>query len=261
MGTAFSGEEPAAGPRDAHAKRAYDAFAPAYETFTHGYQYRRWTGRLLEKAEDAGLEGNRLLDVGCGTGLSFLALLDQNWEVTGCDISPRMIEEARRKVGDAATLLVADMRDLPVLGEFDLVWAINDSLNYLLTSGELEAALARMRANLAPGGVIVFDLNTLQSYQTFFSEKHVVERDGKRLVWEGQAGDIASGSVCEAHLRVGGDVEPHVHRQRHFPEAEVMAAIEVSGLTCAEVAGELEGDLDPFLEEDHHTKAVYVCRA
>jgi ubiquinone/menaquinone biosynthesis C-methylase UbiE len=32
--------------------------------------YARWTGRLLEKAGEAGLKGSRLLDIGCGTGLS-----------------------------------------------------------------------------------------------------------------------------------------------------------------------------------------------
>lgn len=249
---------------EAHARHAYDAFAPSYETFTHGYMYERWTSRLLEKAEDAGLEGDRLLDVGCGTGLSFIAQLDRGWKVTGCDISPAMVELARERAGDRAKLLVADMRELPQLGEFDLVWAVNDAVNYLLTREELEAALRGMRANLAPGGVVVFDANALSAYRTFFSGEHVVEREGKRLVWRGQmdAAEVAPGSLCEARLEGEGEgVEPHLHRQRHFPEAEVLAAIEASGLRCVEVAGEQEGNLDPTLDEDRHTKAVYVCRA
>ena len=57
--------------------------APAYDEFNRGYKYERWVGRLLEQAEVAGLEGNRLLDVACGTGLSFTPMLDRGWQVTG----------------------------------------------------------------------------------------------------------------------------------------------------------------------------------
>ena len=48
-----------------------------------------------------------------------------------------------------AELLVADMRDLPELGTFDLVTCIDEPLNYL-TAGELETAFASAAARLAP---------------------------------------------------------------------------------------------------------------
>jgi SAM-dependent methyltransferase len=241
------------------AKRAYDALAPCYDEFTHGYQYERWTGRLLERAQAAGLPGSRLLDVGCGTGLSFVAMLSRGFEVTACDISPEMVERARVRADDQARLLTADMRELPTLGEFDLVWAVNDAVNYLLGEEELEAALEGMRRNLASGGVILFDVNTLATYRSFFTKEHVVERDGKVLVWRGMmsAEEVSPGSICEARFE-GDGVEPHVHRQRHFPEATVLAAIEAAGLRCVEVTGELEGELSAPLDEERDTKAVYV---
>ena len=31
------------------------------------------------------------------------------------------------------------MRELPVFGEFDLVWSLDDAVNYLLSAEELEA--------------------------------------------------------------------------------------------------------------------------
>lgn len=244
------------------AKRTYDAFAPAYDDFNQGYMYERWTGRLLEKAEEAGLGGKRLLDVACGTGLSFVALLEQGWQVTGCDISPAMLDLARARAGAAATLLGADMRALPDLGEFDLIWSLNDSLNYLLSPAELEAALAGMRRNLAPGGVVLFDVNTLTTYRTFFSIEHVVEANGRRLVWKGQMSpaEIELGSINEARFEAEGEGSGvEVHRQRHFPEAEVRAALEAAGLRCLRVFGELDGDLCPTLEEGLHTKAVYLA--
>lgn len=245
------------------AKQAYEAYAAAYDDFNRDYKYERWTGRLLEKAEAAGLRGNRLLDVACGTGLSFLPLLERGWQVTGCDISPAMLEIAREKVGERAELVAADMRELPELGEFDLVWAVNDPLNYLLSTEEFEAAMAGMRRNLAPGGLALFDVNTVITYRTFFSSEVVVEEKGRHFVWQGQLTpeEVLPGVVAEARFETTGEPDSaHVHRQRHFGEAEVLAAIAAAEMHAVAVYGELDGDLNLGLEEEVHTKAVYVCR-
>jgi SAM-dependent methyltransferase len=248
----------------AEARRTYDAFAASYDDFNHRYRYERWTGTLLERARAAGLAGERLLDVGCGTGLSFLALLAAGWSVVGCDVSPRMLDGARGRIDRPVPLHLADMRSLPRLGRFDLVWAVNDAINYLGDEAELEATLAGMRRNLAAGGVVLFDVNTLATYRTFFAEEVVVEHGDRRFLWRGMGspGDGNAGSIFEARFDGdGAGIEAHTHRQRHFSEPEVRAAIEAAGLDCVEVAGELDGELTSGVDEGTHTKAVYVCRA
>ena len=175
--------------------------------------------------------------------------------VTGCDISPAMLERAREKAGDAAELAVADMLDLPKFGEFDLVWALDDAVNYLLSPEELSQALAGMGANLAPTGLLLFDVNELQAYRTFFAETTVVERGGRRLVWRGMASaDVPPASICESQMEVAPG-EVLAHRQRHFPEAEVRAALAEAGLECLGLDGVPTQPLAPT-----HTKAIYVAR-
>lgn len=241
------------------ARDTYDAFADTYDEFNHAYMYERWTGRLLDRALANGLTGDRLLDVGCGTGLSFLPMLGRGWRVTGCDISPEMLERARAKAGPEVELAVADMSELPLFGEFDLIWAVNDAMNYLLSVEDFEATLRGMRRNLAPGGRIVFDINTLTAYRNFWSGEHVIESGEKRFLWHGGvAEEVSSGAFYEA--RFGGDGEPHVHRQRHFPPDEVLPAIANAGLQCLDLAATVDGELgDDELDEDLHTKAIYVC--
>jgi len=240
------------------ARDTYDAMAGSYDDFNRGYMYERWTGRLLERAQANGLEGNRLLDVGCGTGLSFTPMLERGWRVTGCDVSPQMLEKARAKVGEEVELSVADMRELPLFGEFDLIWAVNDAMNYLLSVEEFEATLRGMRRNLAPTGRIVFDINTLTAYRRFWSGEHVIESGDRRYLWHGgNAEEVVPRGFYEA--RFGGDGEAHVHRQRHFPPVEALAAIEAAGLRCLDLAGEEDGNLHDEVDEDLHTKAVYVC--
>jgi ubiquinone/menaquinone biosynthesis C-methylase UbiE len=246
-------------------RKVYDDLAAFYDDHTraHGYEYERWSARLLEKAEAAGLVGKRLLDVGCGTGLSFVGLLKRGFQVTGCDISPAMIEQARSKVGDRAELLVADMRELPDVGEFDLVWAINDPFNYLLNVEELESALAGMCRNADPGGIVLFDLFTLRTSRALFTEKTVCEEGGRRHIGQGELSpeEVVPGVIGTVRFEIEGEPEStHVHRMRHFSEDEVLAAIEAAGLRCEGVFGELGGDLHPGLDEETHLMAVYLCR-
>jgi SAM-dependent methyltransferase len=251
------------------AEVAYDAIAPVYDDFTHHHDYDLWIGNLWPKIEAHGVQGKRLLDVACGTGKSFIPLLEKGWEVTACDVSPAMVEIARAKVGDRVDLSVADMRELPRFGEFDLVTCLDDAVNYLLSVTELELALAGMRANLAADGLLVFDANTISTYRTFFAEEVAVEREGRRLLWHGRASaDQEPGTIAEAVFEAeplpGADaapVAPERHRERHFPEAEVRAALASAGLECLDVWGHAE-DAIPHqpLDEIAHSKAVYIAR-
>lgn len=253
------------------AERTYEAMAPVYDHFTAHHDYEAWIGDLLVALERDGLQGRRLLDVGCGTGKSFLPMLPLGWEVTGCDVSASMVELARKKAGDSVRLAVADMRELPRFGEFDLIWALDDAINYLLSAGELEQALVGMRKNLAATGLVLFDVNTLLAYRTFFAETEIVERGGWRLVWTGKATpDVAPGSICESTLestpleaaKAGAESSTLHHRQRHFPEAEVLATLERAGFECLDIYGHgLDGIPRQPLDESIHTKAIYIARA
>jgi SAM-dependent methyltransferase len=252
--------------RDDATRLTYDALASSYDAFTlgYGYRYETWTATLLARAEADGLRGKRMLDVACGTGFSFIPLLERGFEVTGCDVSPAMIEAARAKVGDRAELLVADMRELPDLGEFDLIWSINSAMNYLLTGDDLSATLAGMRRNLAPEGLVMFDLMSLKTARAFFAGDFTVEGEDKKFRWKGglAPGEVSSGAIGGGRLEEEGKPNPlSAHRMRHFGEAEVLAAIEAAGLHCVQVLGEDEGDLHENLDEEAEPTAVYICRA
>jgi SAM-dependent methyltransferase len=257
----------AAKPGSQWAEEAYEAIAPVYDEFTAHHDYELWLGNLLPELERHGLSGDRLLDVGCGTGRSFLSMLEKGWKVTACDLSPSMLELARRKAGDRARLSVADMRELPLFGEFDLVWSLDDAVNYLLSTDELAVALGGMRANLAPDGLLLFDVNTLRTYRGFFAETEEFERGGRRFVWSGQAStDAPPRSICEGRLEVtetdGGEaIETHVHRQRHHPPEDVLEILGKVGLECLDVFGhDHTAVLEQPADELRHNKIVFIAR-
>jgi SAM-dependent methyltransferase len=247
--------------------RAYAVLAPAYDLLTAKYAYGPWLAAIERIARENGLRGHRLLDVGCGTGKSFLPLLERGFDVTACDISPEMVEVARRKAGIRADVHVADMRRLPVFGEFDLVTCIDDAINHLLEPGDVYDAFASMRENLAPGGLLIFDVNTLAAYRQV--PDVVIEDDDLLLRWRG---DLAELEYPGGEAEVVIDVFTHEgdglwrrslsrQRHRHHPLDELRALAEEAGLEVAAVFGQRPGAvLDAELDEELHRKAVFVTR-
>ncbi len=247
------------------AELAYERTAPFYDAFTAHHNYKLWLSRLLPAARSCGLRGTRVLDVACGTGKSFMPLLEDGWTVCGCDISKRMLDRARAKAGDRAQLQLLDMRRLPRLGQFNLIVCLDDAINYLGNRHELVQVFRGFERNLAPGGVALFDTNTLYSYRTFFASTEELTVEAGRLRWRGGATkSTPAGSTVEAVLEFLDEPElsPAVHRQRHFSADEVAAALSQAGLTAVDVHGHgLDAELEQPLEELRHTKAIHLAKA
>lgn len=243
---------------------AYEAFAPIYNEFNHLNDYEMWLGEvMLPELEKRGLRHGRALDVACGTGRAFGPLLRRDWQVTGCDLSPAMLERAKAEGGDQVELAVADMRELPVFGEFELIVSLNDPVNYMFTEDDLERAFAGMRSNLADHGLLLFDCNTIATYRSVYStEVRDVEYEGRHWVWRA-VGNVDDSSVVFENLIEGDDVDhPISHREHFWSEAEVRAAMKSAGLDCLAVLGMLEVGrrvaLAEPLDEDGHFKAIYI---
>ena len=251
------------------AAAAYEVLAPFYDDFTAGFAYENWVAAIERRALGLGLRGKRALDLACGTGNSTGPLLSLGYSVTACDISPMMISEARRKYpGLADSFLVADMRRLPDLGEFDLVLCLDDAINYLLSTRELEDTFRCVADALSPSGVFAFDVNSLLTYRTSFAQAIVKHGDGVLLAWQGESddgferGDIGAATVEIFSERSDGLWERSSmrHVQRHHSTEAVRGALARAGLECV-LAGQHPGaQLEDAIDDEHHIKVVYLAR-
>ena len=101
-----------------------------------------------------------IVDLGCGSGIWARALVDSGYLVSGVDISPAMIEIARRRVPEArfdiASLFACS---LPACRA---VTALGEVFNYLFDETNSLATLRRLCRNvfdaLLPGGLLIFDI-------------------------------------------------------------------------------------------------------
>ena len=131
---------------------AYDRWAPVYD-LVFGGVFR--SGRA-QTAQAANRIGGRILEAGVGTGIS-LPLYRKDCSLTGIDLSPSMLEKARkrsRRMGlfHVEGLEVMDVEDLRFPDEsFDVVIA-----QYVVTAvPDPERALDEFCRVLKPGGEII----------------------------------------------------------------------------------------------------------
>jgi SAM-dependent methyltransferase len=137
---------------------AYDRLAAVWAATTDDGP---WNGLLerpaLRSLVPANLAGAVVLDAGCGSGAQAQWLLDQGADVTGADLSPRMIEEARRRCQGRGRFLVADLAEpLPLEPRsFDGITS-SLALHYIR---DWSVPLRSFAAALRPGGWAVISLD------------------------------------------------------------------------------------------------------
>lgn len=98
--------------------------------------------------------GQRLLDVGCGTGADLPAWQRAGYTVEGVDLSADMLELAHARSPEVP-LHQGDMATFDLGRRFDAVVCMGSSIGYTRTPEGLDAALANLARHAAPGGVVV----------------------------------------------------------------------------------------------------------
>ncbi|MBT3245301.1 MAG: methyltransferase domain-containing protein [Actinobacteria bacterium] len=145
--------------------------------------------------------GARVLDVGCGSGLSGLALRTVGFpEIDGCDLSPAMLELARR-TGVYDHLFEADLNKGLTTPHraYDAVAAVG-----VFSFGHLKATVLRdLLAVLKPGGVMVVGLNDhFWDEGSLPAELDSIEADGAAGVVFREHGDHLPGAGIEGWVVV-----------------------------------------------------------
>lgn len=129
----------------------YTAYAPTYDD--------RWAAYLngsLQMTMDVvgDVPAARILDVGCGTGLLLEMFADRSDEpeLSGIDRVPAMLDVARQRLGNRATLREATAKGLPFDdASFDLVVSTN-ALHYF---PDVAGALEEMRRVISTSGHLI----------------------------------------------------------------------------------------------------------
>jgi predicted TPR repeat methyltransferase len=149
----LGGADPATQALHGYVRTLFDQYAPRFDRALADLSYSAPT-LLREAVTKHGLRFGTMLDLGCGTGLAGVAFRPHVDWLVGVDLSPKMIEEARKKglydrlaVGDIAPLL----REQPERSAHLIIAA--DVFAYIADFAAVCDAVARV---LTEGGLFGF---------------------------------------------------------------------------------------------------------
>jgi SAM-dependent methyltransferase len=102
--------------------------------------------------------GGPVLELACGTGRVSIPIARMGFSVTGLDIVPGMLEQARRKSAGLPTRWVeGDARTFDLGEKFRLIFLTGNAFQALLTLSDQERLLERVRAHLDEDGLFAFE--------------------------------------------------------------------------------------------------------
>jgi SAM-dependent methyltransferase len=145
-------------------------------------------------------DGRPVLELGCGTGRVLVPLARAGVEITGLDLSARMLERCRARiageppeVGERVHLVEADMTTFDLGRRFGSIICPFAGFQQLRTVDQQLACLGRCRAHLLPQGRLVLDLPNPDpapaeyARDTLGEGEGVVQQvdwtDGRRIRW------------------------------------------------------------------------------
>ena len=176
---------------------AYTGFAQLYVMFMDNVPYEQRSRYLIALLKEYGVEDSLVLDLGCGTGKMTRLLAGAGYDMIGVDSSEEMLEIAveqeneelsSQTAGQARSpilYLCQDMREFELYGTVAAVVSVCDSMNYILEEEELLKVFRLVNNYLDPGGVFIFDLNTLYKYRELLGERTICEnREEASFIWE-----------------------------------------------------------------------------
>ena len=173
----------------------YSSFAYVYDQLITGVDYEKIGAYFDACIARAGGQKGILLDLGCGTGSLSMVMDRLGYDVIGVDGSYDMLGEAMEKkaeTGQDILYLAQDMTELDLYGTIDAAVSSLDSLNHLVTYEDFDRAIGRTALFMAPGGVLVFDVNTPYKHREVLGNNtFVYDKEEAYCVWQNSTeGDL-----------------------------------------------------------------------
>jgi SAM-dependent methyltransferase len=230
-------------------------FAGVYDAWYDERMNPETTASFLSSFASAG----RVLELGIGTGRVALTLASRGIGVAGVEGSAAMVDVLRSKPGGSEIpVTIGNFADVPVSGEFSLIYICFSSLFLLPSQAEQIRCMRNVAAHLAPGGHFILDAFRPDVTRYVNSQCVSVEDMSDREVRL----DLARHDPIEQRIQssrvVLGDqgvkVYPYTVRYAYPAELDVMAML--AGMRLSERYGDY--DRQPFRPTSAGHVSIYT---
>ncbi len=222
---------------------AYDTLSAVYDALTVDVSYEEranFVDKLLHRSK---YPIETVLDLACGTGTMTQIFARRGYEMIAVDGSPEMLAQAMAKEyeGPQPLFLCQSMPQLDLYGTVDGAICCLDSINYLTRPADVKRAFKRLHLFIAPGGVLVFDINTVAKLAALDGQVFLDENDDTYCVWRTEYHKGLCSYYMDIFRREGDhwarDFEEH--RQRAYTVEELIAWLEEAGFTQVRTYGDM----------------------
>lgn len=220
-------------------QKEYRELATIYDDLVAEIDYDGWFDYIMQILNKLDYQPKSVADLACGTGETTVPFANLGISSYGIDISKEMLKVAKKKTEESETnikFLEQDMKKLDLPELVDLVVCYHDGMNYILSVTELRQVFAQVYENLVPGGYFIFDLNTVNRFQTANQEEDitVINEEERFLAWEtdyDSATDIWTINLT-GFIKVEDGLYhrfEETHREKHYSEGEVLTTLRKTG--------------------------------
>ena len=224
---------------------SYGVFSEFYDALTANVSYDTVSQVLSSLLTRYGKSRGLLLDLACGTGSVSVRLAKKGYEVIGVDLSPEMLSEAQNKAysaGQNILFLCQDMTALDLYGTVDAAVCTLDGLCHLPNEESVFAALQKVSLFMNPGGVFLFDVNSVYKHRAVLGNNtFVYDTDDVYCVWQNTL--LPDGVTVQMDLDFfepvsdAGDYVRQSERftERAYPRETLEAMLKKAGFTVLDV--------------------------
>ena len=227
----------------------YTEFSQVYDRFMDNVDYEKWTEFIEKIWGKHGLEPALVLDLACGTGNFTIPLSEKGYDMIGIDSSGEMLAVAREKepAGSGILFLEQDMREFELYGTVDACICMVDGLNYLLEEDELLEVFKLVKNYLNPGGIFLFDMNTIYKFKEIMGENRFCDIDeSAAIIWENYYDEDEN--INEYYVTVFAEESEsgfykryeETHYQKGYEMGKVKELINEAGLEILNIYGSME---------------------
>ena len=164
---------------------AYTGFAGVYDEFMEDIPYDAWLDFISGTLRREGIADGLVCELGCGTGKMTRLLAGCGYDMIGIDRSAEMLSIAKNESRGDILYLAQDMCEFELYGTVRAVVSVCDSINYITEEADLLQVFRLVNNYLDPGGIFLFDMNTIYKYETLLAENTIAEnREEGSFIWE-----------------------------------------------------------------------------
>lgn len=224
---------------------SYGVFSEFYDALTANVSYDTVSQVLSSLLTRYGKSRGLLLDLACGTGSVSVRMAQKGYEVIGVDLSPEMLSEAQNKAysaGQNILFLCQDMTALDLYGTVDAAVCTLDGLCHLPDEESVFAALQKVSLFMNPGGVFLFDVNSVYKHRAVLGNNtFVYDTDDVYCVWQNTL--LSDGVTVQMDLdffEPVSDAGNYVRQserftERAYPRETLEAMLKKAGFTVLDV--------------------------